>query len=97
MKGIDLMLATRIKMYRGKESSNTLLEIDEIYLTGCQQPGYYKKEKIYNYLINNPGSIQVNRYPYPNLIPRISINEEKYVSSSPNDSTADNLLKLPQD
>lgn len=91
------MRATKIKMYSNRAYSNSLLEIDEIYITGWEKPGYYKKEYVYNYLRVSPNSIQVNVYPYPNLIPKKSINNEKYVASSPNSTTRDNLLSLPRE
>ena len=36
------MKAIKIKMKRGSFQSNSLLEIDEIYLTGCSNEGYFK-------------------------------------------------------
>lgn len=90
------MLATKIIMKPGCGTSNNLLEIDRIYLTGLPDEDFYKKEIIHNYLIDNPGSIQVNLYPYPNLIPAISARGEKYVRSEPNNLTQDNLLRLPR-
>jgi len=68
-----------------------------IYLTGCKEDGYYKKDKVHDYLKDNPGTIQVNISPYPNVIPAVSINNEKYVKSSPNSSNNDNLLSLPRE
>lgn len=91
------MKATKIKMKYGCGTSNNLLEIDSIYLTGAQKEGFYTKTDIHNYLINNPGTIQVNIYPYPNLIPALSVNFEKYVKSAPNNLTGDNLLSLPRE
>ena len=41
-------------------------------------------------------TIQVNIRPYPNLIPQLSKNNEKYVKSEPNGSGRDNLLCLPR-
>lgn len=90
------MKATKIKMKSGCYNSQNLLEIDEVYIEGCSTPKYYKKAAIYDYLKKNPGSIQVNIYPYPNLLPAISKNNEKYVRSTPNDYTHDNLLDLPR-
>ena len=89
--------ATRIKMKPGCGTSNDLLEIDSVYLTGTTQDDFYKKESIYDYLVNNPGTIQVDIYPYPNLIRALSSRDEKYVKSQPNDSQSDNLLKLPRE
>ena len=91
------MRAIKIKMLHGKYYSNNLLEIDEVYITGWSNPGYYKKADIHDYLKTYPNSIQVDIYPYPNLIPKVSTRGEKYVSSTPNDSVNDNLLKLPRE
>jgi len=91
------MKATKIKMKPGCGTSNTLTEIDEIYLTGCDNPGYFKKAVIHDYLQENPGTIQVNIYPYPNCVPASSANGEKYVKSVSNNTTRDNLLNLPRE
>lgn len=92
-----MMYVTRIKMKSGCYYSSKLVEIDELYITGCDAPGYYKKEAIHDYVKKNPGSIKVDKYPYPDVIDAISINGEKYVRSSPNDNTRDNLLELPRE
>ena len=91
------MKATKIKMKYGCGSSNNLLEIDQIYLTGCQEDGYYTKAAIHDFLRKNPNKIQVDIYPYPDLQPMISQNNEKYVRSEPNYSGKDNLLCLPRE
>jgi hypothetical protein len=91
------MKATKIKMKPGCRNSNDLLEIDQIYITGCTNEGYYKKAVLHDHLKANPNSIQVDIFPYPNLIPAISSNNEKYVRSSPDGTTTDNLLKLPRE
>ena len=91
------MRATKIKMKLGCMYSNSVLEIDEIYISGCSNPGWFKKSIIYDYLVKYPNSIQVNKYPYPNLIPAKSYNGEKYVKSNPNNSEMDNLLNLPRE
>ena len=91
------MRATKIKMKNGCGTSNNLLEIDSIYLTGTTNDGFYKKADVHDYLVKNPGGIQVNIYPYPNLIPMISSTNEKYVKSTPNSTTGDNLLSLPRE
>ena len=90
------MKATKIKMKLGCEYSNKTTEISEIYLEGCTNPGYFTKATLYDYLKKEPGSIQVNIYPYPILLPVLSRNQEKYVRSEPNDTPNDNLLKLPR-
>ncbi len=91
-----MMYATKIKMKSGSDNSNQLTEIDKVYLEGCTEPGFYKKEVLHDYLKKYPGSIKVKRYPFPELIPAISSNGEKYVRSSPNDYQKDNLLELPR-
>lgn len=91
------MKAIKIKMKQGSFNSNNLLEIDQIYLTGCNNEGYFKKHILYDYLKENPGTIQVNVYPYPNLEPVLSTNNEKYVRSESNYTTRDNLLSLPRE
>ena len=91
------MFATKIKMKSGCYFSQDLTEIDEVFIEGCKNPGYYKKSVLYDFLKENPGSIQVKRYPYPNLIPVLSVNREKYVKSSPNEYNRDNLLSLPRE
>ena len=90
------MKAVKTKMKPGCGSSNNLLEIDQIYLEGCQENGYYPKASIHDFLKSNPNSIQVNIYPYPNLQPMLSQNGEKYVRSEPNYTGKDNLLCLPR-
>ena len=91
------MKATKIKMKPGCSYSNKTTEIDQIYIEGCTKPGYYYKSAIYDYVKQHPNSIQVNIYPYPDLVPALSSNGEKYVRSEPNDTPSDNLLKLPRD
>lgn len=91
------MKATRIKMKPSCGSSNNLLEIDQIYLEGCQENGYYYKSAVHDFLKSHPNSIQVNIYPYPDLQPMISQNGEKYVKSEPDYTGKDNLLQLPRD
>ena len=91
------MYATKIKMKPGSYSSGNLLEIDSIYIEGCNKPGFFKKEVIYDFLKENPGTIQVKVWPYPKVIPATSSSGEKFVRSSPNDYTHDNLLDLPRE
>lgn len=91
------MYATRIRMQSGCYYSQKLEEIDSIYVEGCDNPGFFKKAVLHNFLKDNPGTIQVKRWPYPNLVPATSSQGEKYVRSSPNDYTHDNLLDLPRD
>lgn len=91
------MKATKIKMKSGYGTSNNLLEIDSIYITGCNDERYYKKASIHDCVKDNPGSIKVDIYPYPNVVHATSVNGEKYVKSSPNNTTNDNLLNLPRE
>ncbi|MBQ9044650.1 MAG: DUF3892 domain-containing protein [Oscillospiraceae bacterium] len=88
--------ATSIKMKPYSFHSNDLLEIDQIYISGCPNPGFYKKAAVYDHLRKHPGTIKVNIYPYPNLVTALSPNYEKYVRSTPNGTTRDNLLSLPR-
>ena len=90
------MKATKIRMKSGCGQSNNILEIDEIFITGCSKEGFYKKADVHDYLTNNPGTIQVNISPYPNCIPATSTNGEKYVKSTPDYTKKDNLLNLPR-
>lgn len=96
-KGLILVKATKIKMRPGCGNSRNLLEIDQIYIEGCTEPGYFKKEVLHDYLKEHPGTIQVNIYPYPNVVPATSSRGEKYVRSSPDNSTRDDLLDLPRE
>lgn len=92
-----MMYVTKIKMKPGCANSNNLVEIDELYITGCTTPGYFKKAVIHNHVKKNPGSIQVNIWPHPNVVDAVSQNGEKYVRSSPNAYGHDNLLSLPRE
>lgn len=85
--------AEKIKMMRGKEKSNELMEIDEIYVTGI---GWKAKAYYYDYLTMYPNSIAVNIFPYPKLIKQLSSNNEKFVKSEPDKYGYDNLLNLPR-
>ena len=89
------MKATKIKMKTGCRYSNDLTEIDEIYITGCTNPGYFKKADIHDFVKKNPGSIQVDIWPNPDVVAAVSVNGEKYVRSAPNAYGHDNLLCLP--
>ena len=90
------MEITKIKMKPACGSSYSLLEIDQVYVTGCKNEGFFPKANIHDYLKEHPNSIQVGIYPYPDVKPAISQNGEKYVKSEPNSSGFDNLLNLPR-
>ena len=89
-----MMYATKIKMRQGCHHSQNLLKIDEIFIEGCSNSGFFKKAAIHDYLKKNPGTIKVAITPYPTVIPAVSVNREKYVRSNPNGNARDNLLEL---
>ena len=60
-------------------------------------PGFFKKANLYDFLKENPGTIQVKIFPFPDVVPALSKYDEKYVRSTPNDYTHDNLLDLPRE
>ena len=90
------MKATKIRMKNGCGNSNSAVGIADIYIEGCDKPGFYDKGVLHDHVTKTPGSIQVGIPPYPNLVPAMSSGKEKYVRSEPNDTTHDNLLKLPR-
>ena len=92
-----MIYAIKIKMRPGSRTSQSLTEIDSIYLSGLPAPGFYPKENIHDFLKRSPGSIEVGISPYPTVIPATSINGEKYVKSTPNTLGHDNLLSLPRE
>lgn len=89
-------IASKIKMKRGCYYSDDLLEIDEIYIDGSDD-GWYKKATIHNHVTKYPKSITVKTANGPYVIPAISPNGEKFVKSTPNSTTRDNLLSLPRE
>ena len=91
------MYATKIKMKQGCYYSQDLTEIDEVYIEDCRTPGFYKKSVLHDHIKEYPGSIQVKIYPFPTIIPAVSIYGEKYVKSTPNSTLRDNLLSLPRE
>lgn len=91
-----MMYAKKIKMQNRCRNSNNTQEIAEIYVDGCNNPGFFSKAVLHDFLKDNPNSIKVNISPYPYIIPATSYLGEKYVRSEPNDTVYDNLLKLPR-
>lgn len=91
------MLATKLKTKPLCARSYALAENDEIFITGWPLHGYYKKGYLHDYIKLSPGSIKVNIWPYPALIPAVSGNGEKYVRSRPDATRRDNLLNLPRE
>ena len=92
-----MIYATKIRMRPGSRHSQSLTEIDSIYLSGFQSPAFYPKESIHVFLLNNPGAIRVGIPPYPTVISAVSCDGEKYVKSTPNYTGHDNLLSLPRE
>ena len=92
-----MMYAKRIRMQTGCYNSNSPEEIESIYIDGCENPGFFTKETLHDYLKKHPDTIRVNTFPYPYVIPAVSANGEKYVRSLPNNWIRDNLLNLPRE
>lgn len=86
--------ADKIRMKDGFFNSTKQVEIDQIHI---QSIGWFKKADIYDYIKYHNGIVKVNLYPYPTLIPVISISGEKYVRSTSNDLIRDNLMYLPRE
>lgn len=91
-----MMYATKIRMNRGANSPFYCTDIDSIYLEGAKEERFYEKGVLHDFIEKNPDSIRVKLGEQPYLIPAISSRGEKYVRSEPNDTTNDNLLKLPK-
>ena len=89
-----MMYAKYIRMKSGCQNSYYLTEIDSIYLEGENRSGLYKKEEIHEFLKVYPGRVKVSLPPYPDVIPAVSVRNERYVKSTPNESGDDNLLRL---
>ena len=91
-----MMYATKIKMLHGCAKSNSIQHIRKIYIEGCEEPRFYRRAEIHDYLVENPNSIRVNIEPnYPYLLP-VTVNGVKFVRSEANDTPHDNLLSLPK-
>ena len=88
--------AIAIRMNDNASQSWSCQEIHSIKISGKHQSKFYLKEDIHDYLVNNGGTIKVDRYPYPNLIP-VNNGVTRYVRSEPNDTVDDNLLRLPRE
>lgn len=93
---MSTLIATKIRMNRGAYNSDNLLEIDEIFITNSKD-GWYKKAVIHDHVKRYPNSITVKTSFGPYVVPAISANGEKYVKSSSNSTTCDNLLSLPRE
>ncbi len=86
--------ATKIKMKPKCHSSNKEWEIDQICLSNNI---FYKKEVIYDHILESPKSIRVYLPPNYPYLAAVSSGKERYVISEP-DKTAeiDGLLRLPR-
>ena len=89
-----MVYATRITMKNGFIDSDNPEEIDEIYLSGVSNPGWYKKSLVHDFVKENIAKVNID--PYPKLVPEISSNNEKFVRSEPDEYRKDNLMKLPR-
>lgn len=87
------MKATKIMM-KSSNSSNSLLEIDSIYID--ELCGFIKKEKLYDKIEYENWKVNVDIGPYYPKVEGVISSGEKYVKSVPNDSNVDNLLCLPK-
>ena len=97
----DMLRVTKIRMRPSSYWSNSLLEIDDLFIQGTDKylnswSGYYDKEKIHDYLKDNPRSIKVEGYD-TYILPKTSLYGEKYVASEANNTQVDNLLRLPRE
>ena len=92
-----MIKATMIRMKKYCNSSNILEEIKDIKIEGdINNPGWFSKETIHDFIKNQNATIKVNIYPYPDLVP-VKTKTDKYVRSTPNRYGYDNLLELPRD
>lgn len=73
-----MMYSKKIRMQNGCRNSNNTQEIAEIYVDGCDNPGFFPKATLHDYLKTNPNSIRVNISPYPYVVPATSFLGEKF-------------------
>lgn len=92
-----MIRATKIRMKTYCNNSLKLEEIKDIKLEGnIENPGWFSKESIHDFIKEKNGEVNVNIYPYPKLI-AVTTQTEKYVKSTPNNYGYDNLLELPRE
>lgn len=84
-----MMYAKRIRMKNGCRYSNNMREIAEIYVDGCNNPEFFPKATLHDFLKTNPNSIRVNISSYPYVVPATSSFGEKYVRYEPNNTVYD--------
>jgi len=86
--------ATKIKMKPKCHSSNKECDIDQICLSNNI---FYKKEVIYDHVMESPKSIRVYLPPNYPYLTAVSSGKERYVVSEPNKTAEiDGLLRLPR-
>lgn len=92
-----MIRTTKIRMKTYCNNSLKLEEIKDIKLEGnLENPGWFSKESIHDFIKEKNGEVNVNIYPYPKLI-AVTTQTEKYVKSTPNNYGYDNLLELPRE
>ena len=92
-----MIKVTKIRMKQYSGNSMRLEEIKDLKLEGdLNNPGWFSKENIHNYIKNNNGVVNVNIYPYPKLV-SVTTATDRYVRSTPNRFGFDNLLELPRE
>ena len=91
------MLVKKIKMKPGCLYSNSLSDIQEIFLTGCLDERFYFSGTICGIVKTNPGSVQVDIESFPDVMAVLDANGREYICSQPDDSGVDFLLRLPRE
>ncbi|MBO6195395.1 MAG: DUF3892 domain-containing protein [Bacilli bacterium] len=92
-----MIKVTKIRMKQYSANSMKLEEIKDLKLEGdLNNPGWFSKESIHDYIKNNNGVVNVNIYPYPKLV-AVTTATDRYVRSTPNRYGFDNLLELPRE
>ena len=93
-----MIYVDKIIMKNGFLKSNNQEEIDSLHIVNLPLgTGWYKKEIVYDLILNNKFEIHVNISPYPLLIPSKSFKNEKYVKTVNDDTQNDNLMNLPKE
>lgn len=92
-----MIKVTKIRMKKYSSNSIKLEEIKDLKLEGdLNNPGWFSKESIHDYIKNNNGVVNVDIYPYPKLV-AVTTTTDRYVKSTPNRYGFDNLLELPRE
>ena len=92
-----MIKVTKIRMKQYSTNSMKLEEIKDLKLEGnLDNPGWFSKESIHDYIKKNNGVVNVNIYPYPKLV-AVTTATDRYVRSTPNRYGFDNLLELPRE